>query len=248
MEPKLFRVGGCVRDALLGISSKDIDFTFVLPDLSQSVKEGFDFMENWMKERNFQIFLSTPEMFTVRAKFPVGDPNEGLVADFVMARKEVGYIEGTRNPILVLGTLEDDLVRRDFTLNAMAEDADGNLIDLFGGREDLAKGLLRTPLDARITMMDDPLRIMRALRFSITKSFTIDDSIWVAIHRKRNPQILEKLEKVVSAERIREEVVKMMKHDTVKTLELFREVEDTLPGFTAMVFSRGLWLKPTFEQ
>jgi tRNA nucleotidyltransferase/poly(A) polymerase len=248
MEPKLFRVGGCVRDALLGISSKDIDFTFVLPDLSQSVKEGFDFMENWMKERNFQIFLSTPEMFTVRAKFPVGDPNEGLVADFVMARKEVGYIEGTRNPILVLGTLEDDLVRRDFTLNAMAEDADGNLIDLFGGREDLAKGLLRTPLDARITMMDDPLRIMRALRFSITKGFTIDDSIWVAIHRKRNPQILEKLEKVVSAERIREEVVKMMKHDTVKTLELFREVEDTLPGFTAMVFSRGLWLKPTFEQ
>jgi tRNA nucleotidyltransferase/poly(A) polymerase len=247
MEPKLFRVGGCVRDALLGISSKDIDFTFVLPDLSQSVKEGFDFMENWMKERNFQIFLSTPEMFTVRAKFPVGDPNEGLVADFVMARKEVGYIEGTRNPILVLGTLEDDLVRRDFTLNAMAEDADGNLIDLFGGREDLAKGLLRTPLDARITMMDDPLRIMRALRFSITKGFTIDDSIWVAIHRKSNPQILEKLEKVVSAERIREEVFKMMKHDTVKTLELFREVEDTLPGFTALVFNR-VWLKPTFEQ
>jgi poly(A) polymerase len=247
MEPKLFRVGGCVRDALLGISSKDIDFTFVLPDLSQSVKEGFDFMENWMKERNFQIFLSTPEMFTVRAKFPVGDPNEGLVADFVMARKEVGYIEGTRNPILVLGTLEDDLVRRDFTLNAMAEDADGNLIDLFGGREDLAKGLLRTPLDARITMMDDPLRIMRALRFSITKGFTIDDSIWVAIHRKSNPQILEKLEKVVSAERIREEVFKMMKHDTVKTLELFREVEDTLPGFTALVFNR-VWLKPTLEQ
>jgi poly(A) polymerase len=248
MEPKLYRVGGCVRDALLGISSKDIDFTFVLSDLSQSVKEGFEFMENWMKERNFQIFLSTPDMFTVRAKFPVGDPNEGLVADFVMARKEIGYVEGTRNPILILGTLEDDLVRRDFTLNAMAEDTDGNLIDLFGGREDLAKGLLRTPLDAHVTLMDDPLRIMRALRFSITKGFTIDNSIWVAIHRKRNPQILEKLEKVVSAERIREEVFKMLKHDTLKTLELFREVEDTLPGFTALVFSRGLWLKPTFEQ
>lgn len=246
--PTIVKVGGCVRDALLGITSKDIDFTFVLDDLSQSVKEGFDYMENWMKERNFQIFLSTPEMFTIRAKFPVGDPNEGLVADFVMARKETGYIEGTRKPILVLGTLEDDLIRRDFTLNAMAEDAEGNLIDLFGGREDLAKGILRTPLDAHITLMDDPLRIMRALRFSITKGFTIDDSIWVAIHRKRNPQILEKLEKVVSAERIKEEVFKMLKHDTVKTLELFREVEDTLPGFTALVFSRGLWLKPTFEQ
>jgi tRNA nucleotidyltransferase/poly(A) polymerase len=61
------------------------------------------------------------------------------------------------------------------------------------------------------------------------------------------PAILEKLEKVVSAERIREEVFKMMKADTVKTLELFRDVEDILPGFTALVFSRGLWLKPTFE-
>jgi tRNA nucleotidyltransferase/poly(A) polymerase len=186
-------------------------------------------------------------MFTIRAKFPKGDPNEGLVADFVLARKEVGYKEGTRQPILELGTLEDDLVRRDFTLNALAIAQDGTLIDLFGGQEDLRKGLLRTPLDAHITMMDDPLRILRALRFSITKGFTIDDSIWVAIHRKRNPQILEKLEKVVSAERIREEVFKMMKADTVKTLELFREVEDILPGFTALVFGRGLWLKPTFE-
>ena len=130
----------------------------------------------------------------------------------------------------------------------MAADEDGILIDLFNGRQDLAKGLLRTPLDAHVTMMDDPLRILRALRFSITKGFSIDDSIWVAIHRKRNPQILEKLEKVVSAERIRDEVFKMMKHDTVKTLELFREVEDTLPGFTAMVFSRGLWLEPTFKK
>jgi hypothetical protein len=61
------------------------------------------------------------------------------------------------------------------------------------------------------------------------------------------PDILEKLEKVVSAERIREEVFKMMKHDTVASLELFREVENTLPGFTKLVFGRGLWLKPTFE-
>lgn len=246
--PKIFKVGGCIRDAILGIDSKDIDFTFVLDNLDQTVEEGFVQMESWMKERGYEIFLSTPDMFTIRAKFPKGDKNEGLVADFVMARKEVGYVKGTRRPILELGSVEDDLIRRDFTLNALAEDEDGNLIDLFGGQKDLAKGLLRTPMDAHITMMDDPLRILRALRFSITKGFSIDDSIWIAIHRKRNPQILEKLEKVVSAERIRDEVFKMMKHDTVKTLELFREVEDTLPGFTAMVFGRGLWLKPTFEK
>jgi poly(A) polymerase len=242
--PQLFKVGGCVRDSFLGIDSKDIDFTFVLDNLEQSVEQGFSDMEKWMTDQGFQIFLSTPEMFTIRAKFPKGDPNEGLVADFVMARKEVGYVEGTRRPILVLGTLEDDLIRRDFTLNAMAVDEDGNLIDLFDGRKDLSLGILRTPLPAEQTMMDDPLRFLRALRFSITKGFSITPSIFEAMTQ---PDILEKLEKVVSAERIRDEVFKMMKADTVKTLELFREVEVILPGFTALVFGRGLWLKPTFE-
>jgi tRNA nucleotidyltransferase/poly(A) polymerase len=242
--PQLFKVGGCVRDELLGLQSKDIDFTFVLDDLTQTVEEGFQRMTDWMTDQGFQIFLSTPECFTIRAKFPKGDLNEGLVADFVMARKEVGYVEGTRRPILVLGTLEDDLIRRDFTLNAMAVDEDGVLIDLFGGKKDLAIGLLRTPLPAAQTMMDDPLRFLRALRFSITKKFSIDDAIIFAM---RQPDILEKLENVVSAERIREEVFKMMKADTVRTLELFRETEEILPGFTGLVFGRGLWLKPTFE-
>jgi tRNA nucleotidyltransferase/poly(A) polymerase len=242
--PKLFKVGGTVRDELLGLSSKDIDFTFVLDNLEQTVEQGFSDMKQWMTERGFQIFLSTPDMFTIRAKFPKGDPNEGLVADFVMARKETGYKPGTRQPILVLGTLEDDLIRRDFTLNAMAVSEDGELIDLFGGQEDLKNKILKTPLAAEQTMMDDPLRFLRALRFSITKGFGIDLSIFKAMEQ---PSILEKLEHVVSAERIREEVFKMMKADTVKTLELFREVELIMPGFTALVFGRGLWLKPTFE-
>ena len=242
--PELFKVGGCVRDSFLGIDSKDIDFTFVLDNLEQSVEQGFTDMETWMTDRKFQIFLSTPEMFTIRAKFPKGDPNEGLVADFVMARKEIGYVEGTRRPILALGTLEDDLLRRDFTLNAMAVDEDGNLIDLFGGQEDLKEGILRTPLPAKQTMMDDPLRFLRALRFSITKDFSIHPDILVAMMQ---PDILEKLKHVVSAERIRDEVFKMMKADTVKTLELFVKIENSIPGFTSLVFGRGLWLKPTFE-
>jgi len=242
--PKLFKVGGCVRDEILGLESKDIDFTFVVDDTQQNVEDGFASMEKWLRDEGFQIFLSTPDCFTIRAKFPLNHQHTGLVADFVMARKEVGYFPGTRRPILVLGTLEDDLIRRDFTLNAMAVDEDGNLIDLFGGKEDLAKGLLRTPLPARQTMMDDPLRFLRALRFSITKKFSIDDAIIFAMEQ---PDILEKLEHVVSSERIREEVFKMMKADTVRTLELFREIEEIIPGFTALVFVRGLWLKPTFE-
>jgi tRNA nucleotidyltransferase/poly(A) polymerase len=242
--PQIFKVGGCVRDKLLGVESKDIDFTFVLDNLDQTVEEGFESMTSWLAQEGFGIFLSTPDCFTIRAKFPKGDKNEGIVADFVMARKEIGYVPGTRQPILVLGTLEDDLIRRDFTLNAMAEDGDGNIIDLFGGKNDLERKILRTPLTAKQTMMDDPLRFLRALRFSITKGFDIDDSIFEAMEQ---PDIIKKLEKVVSAERIREEVFKMMKHDTVASLELFREVEKTLPGFTKLVFGRGLWLKPTFE-
>ena len=244
--PQIFKVGGCVRDTFLGIDSKDIDFTFVLDNIDRTVDEGFQIMTDWLTHKEFTIFLSTPEMFTIRAKFPKGHVNEGMVADFVLARKEIGYKEGTRQPILVLGTLEDDLIRRDFTLNAMAEDEDGNLIDLFHGVEDLKVGLLRTPLDPKVTLMDDPLRFLRALRFSITKDFTIALEIFDAIQNQ--PEILEKLEKVVSAERIREEVFKMMNADTVKTLELFRIVEEIVPGFTKLVFSKGLWLKPTFEQ
>ena len=243
--PELFKVGGCVRDLLLGVDSKDIDFTFVLDDTTKTVEEGFEEMTQWMTERGFQIFLSTPDCFTIRAKFPKGDKNEGLVADFVMARKEIGYIEGTRRPILVLGTLEDDLIRRDFTLNALAMDEAGTIIDLFDGQTDLRKGILRTPLDAKITMMDDPLRILRALRFSITKGFSIHHTIFDAM---KQTFILERLEKTVSGQRIREELFKMMKFDTPKTLKLLHDIDSThIPGFFELIFKDGMWLKPTFE-
>ena len=242
---KIFKVGGCVRDRLLGIDSKDIDFTFVCED-SQTVEGGWIEMTSWMRVNDFEIFLETPSCFTVRAKFPKDHQYAGMVADFVMARKEVGYLPGTRQPILELGTLEDDLIRRDFPLNALAEDEHGRIIDIFNGQEDLSRGLLRTPLPAKQTMMDDPLRIMRALRFKITKGFSISDEIWLAMMQK---DILDKLRTTVSAERIREEVFKMMKHNTPETIRLLHLVDSKpIPGFLDLVFDRGMWLKPTFEQ
>lgn len=244
--PKIFKVGGCVRDKLLGVKTKDIDFTFVLDDLNKTVEQGFKEMEQWMRDRGFTIFQSVPEMFTIRAKFPIDHKFAKLDADFVMARKEVGYEQGTRRPILELGTLEDDLVRRDFTVNAMAEDEDGNIIDLFNGMEDLKMKILRTPLDAKITMMDDPLRILRAIRFSITKGFIIHHTIWEAMEQE---EILEKLRTTVSGERIREELFKMMKHDTVKTIKLITGIDSRrMPGLLDLIFANGLWLKPTFEK
>ena len=131
MEHKIFEVGGCVRDEILGVHTKDIDFTFVLDNTDMTVEEGWNKMLSILESEGFKIFLKTQDCFTVRAMFPKGHKHEGLVADFVMSRKEVGVIPGTRKPILELGTLEDDLMRRDFTLNALCKDENGNIIDMF---------------------------------------------------------------------------------------------------------------------
>jgi len=243
---KIFEVGGCVRDFVLGVDSKDIDFTVVLDDTNQTVDEGWDQMLSFLKEEGFQIFLETKDCFTVRAKFPIGHVHEGLVADFVMARKEVGYLLGTRKPILELGTLYDDLIRRDFTLNALARDMDGNIIDHFSGLEHLKKGLLVTPLNPMKTMMDDPLRILRALRFSVTRGFEVSTDIMEAM---KQPDILDKLKTTVSQERIREEVTKMMKYDTLLTMKLLVDIDrEFIKGFLEVVFRDNMWLKPTTEK
>ena len=243
---KIYEVGGCVRDEILGVKSKDIDFTVVLDDTNQTVDEGWDQMVSFLKEEGFQIFLETKDCFTVRAKFPVGHVNEGLVADFVMARKEVGYVLGTRKPILKLGSLYDDLIRRDFTVNALAKDMDGNIIDHFNGVEHLKKGLLVTPLNPMKTMMDDPLRILRALRFSLTKDLEVHTDIMESM---KQPDILDKLKKTVSQERIREEITKMMMCDTIKTMKLLVDIDrDYIKGFLNIVFKDTMWLKPTTEK
>ena len=238
---KIFEVGGCVRDELLGLESKDIDFTVVLDDTSLSVDEGWDKMLKWLRSEGFSLFLETKDCFTVRGKFPKGHKNEGLVGDFVMSRKEVGVIPGTRKPILELGTLEDDLMRRDFTVNSLCKDEDGKIIDLFEGVYDLKTRVLRTPLDPMITLLDDPLRMLRGLRFSITKGFIIDSKLWDSM---LDPRVLDKLKEVVSHERMREEITKMMKHDTIKSLKLLNKI----PGLMEVIFSNGMWLMPTTKK
>jgi poly(A) polymerase len=245
---KLYPVGGSVRDELLGIKSKDIDYTAVpceelLAEITNPY-QMFDVLVSELELRGFEIFLKTPSCFTIRAKFPSTHQNKGLVADFVMARKEEGYIQNTRQPIVVPGTLYDDLARRDFTLNALAKDQDGSIIDYFDGMWALEAKMLITPLDSRITMLDDPLRLIRAFRFSITKEFTISPRIWETCLMD---SVVNKLETVVSQERIREEVYKMMKHDTVSTLRLLSEIDKINPKLTTVIFKQGMWLKPTTE-
>jgi tRNA nucleotidyltransferase/poly(A) polymerase len=238
---KEYLVGGAVRDEILGYSNKDLDYVFVFEDLdeNQTAEECFNDMYQNIQERG-EIFLSTPSCYTIRYK----DKTTKEVKDVVMARKEVGYIPNTRQPIVVPGTLYDDLIRRDFTLNAMAKDEDGSIIDMFDGMWALEQKILITPLDSRITMLDDPIRLMRSFRFSITKGFTISPRIWETLLMD---SVVEKLEQVVSQERIRDEVYKMMKHDTLKTLELFERIRIFNPKILDIMFGRGMWLKPTTE-
>jgi tRNA nucleotidyltransferase/poly(A) polymerase len=242
-EFKFYEVGGCVRDELLGLKSKDIDYVAV-PDegLLETITYAdtmFSILETYLRNKGFEIFLITPDCFTIRAKFPKDHKYQGI-ADFVMARKEVGYIPNTRQPMIVPGTLRDDLIRRDFTLNALAKDEDGNIIDMFDGMWALKNKILITPQDAVKTFDDDALRIIRGVRFSITKGFSMHTDITNAIKHYN----YESKMKVVSTERIREELLKCFKFDTLKTLsELNR-----FPTLRDYVFRNNLlWLKPTTE-
>ena len=241
---KFYEVGGKVRDEFLGLESKDVDYVAVPNELLlekyNEASDMFQVLGEHLRSEKFEIFLETPSCFTIRARFPEGHRYQG-VADFVMARKEIGYLSGTRTPIIKPGTLYDDLERRDFTLNALAKDHDGTIIDYFNGIEDLKKGYLRTPLPCTITFDGDPLRILRAIRFCITKGFWIGPAMDSII---QDYDYVSKMG-VVSTERIREELFKCFKHDTIKTLKTLHEY----PSLRNYIFKNNiLWLKPTMEQ
>ena len=239
-----YEVGGKIRDEFLGLPNKDVDYVAVpseelLLKFTQA-SDMFNILDEYLMSKNFEIFLRTPDCYTIRAKFPKDHEYSG-VADFVMARKEIGYIPNTRTPIVVPGTLYDDLSRRDATVNALAKDRDGNIIDFFNGLDDLKKGLIKTPLDCKITIEDDPLRILRYLRFSITKGFTIDEELeFEMFHYDYELKMC-----VVSNQRIRDELFKCFKHDTLKTIKLLTKFEK----LRDYVFTHtDLWLKPTNEE
>jgi len=252
---EMFQVGGCVRDELLGVPSKDIDFCVVLNEFDRfagAPDNPFDLMVEKLKDMGFKIFLESPEFLTVRAQFPgkfkdrKGVPvprydNSRLTADFVLARKESGYTDGRRPDVVVPGTLEDDLARRDFTVNAIAKDAQGNLIDPHNGREDLDKRILRAVGDPLDRLEEDALRAVRALRFSITKGFFIDQSLRWAMQVQ---SVLTSLEDNISDERIQQELSKMFRFDSVGSMRLLNQ----FPGLTNVLFSGNVNLDATLKQ
>ena len=189
---RAFVIGGFVRDAFLGRPSKDIDI----------VVEGSGIA---LAKRVGKIVGSK---VTVYSNFGTAMLHyKGVEVEFVGARKE-SYDRNSRKPVVEDGTLEEDQQRRDFTVNALAlslqrEDY-GSLVDPFGGIRDLHNGLLRTPLDPDTTYSDDPLRMIRAIRFATQLSFTIVPESFEAI--KRNKERLD----ILSLERINEELNKIL--------------------------------------
>lgn len=224
---KFFQVGGSVRDALLGIPSKDIDYAVEA--------SSFDAMRQMIVDRGGKIFLETPEFLTIRANVP------GLGAcDYVLCRKDGAYSDGRHPDTVQVGSLFDDLARRDFTVNAMALTEDGVLIDPHGGAGDLQNRILRTVGSAQARFSEDALRMLRAVRFAITKGFTLDIPLDMCLE---DPFMVTKLY-TVSPERIREELTKMFEHDTLKTLQMFSRFD----YLRDVVFNGSkVWLKPTME-
>ena len=194
MGVECYVVGGYVRDIFLDRPSKDIDFV--------SVGSGIEIAEAVAKQMK-------PASLSVFRNFGTAQVKVGaLELEFVGARKE-SYSHDSRKPIVEDGTLDDDQCRRDFTINAMAislnADTFGTLIDPFGGIDDLNNRIIRTPLDPDITFSDDPLRMMRAVRFATQLNFDILPETFDAIARNR------KRIDIISKERIIDELYKIMR-------------------------------------
>jgi poly(A) polymerase len=241
--PTIYQVGGCVRDKLLGIKPKDYDFVFV-SDVSD-ISGAFTEMMTYLQRKGFTIFLSTSDCFTIRAKFPPTHEFKHMTADFVLARKELHYTDNSRKPVCIPGTLYDDLERRDFTVNAMAEDESGHLIDYFNGVHDLRAGILRTPIDPQRSFGDDPLRLLRAMRFAITKDFTFSSEVDAAF---ATPQLWNKLKTTVSKERIREELHKCFAHNSIKSIRYLQKLDQIDSTILDSILHEPIWLKPTMEK
>ena len=196
MHRECYVVGGYVRDIFLERHSKDIDFVTVGSgiEVAQQVAKKFG-----SHKAHIAVF-KTYGTAQVKAM--------GVELEFVGARRE-SYNRNSRNPIVEDGTLNDDQRRRDFTINAMAisvnSDRWGELLDPFDGIGDMERRLIRTPLNPDITFSDDPLRMMRAVRFATQLGFEIEHGTFAAI--KRNASRI----KIITRERIADELMKIMR-------------------------------------
>ncbi len=203
----IFLVGGAVRDMMLSIEQRK-DFDFVVVGSGLTFAKALD---EQMKQSG--SLVEFPDFDT--ARYILGEDENKIELEFAGARSE-SYEDKSRKPRVAPATLDEDLSRRDFTVNAMAIPAElllkkitsailkKNVIDPFNGQKDLKERALITPLDPDKTFIDDPLRMLRAVRFAAQLNFSIDKKVLDSIHKNR-----KRLE-IISAERIKEELFKLL--------------------------------------
>ena len=229
MKFDTYMVGGCVRDEIMGLKSKDIDFVMLAP--------SFEAMRAEILKEGHTIFLEKPEYQVIRAHHAVF----GAV-DYTLARKDGKYSDGRHpdNTTIVL-ELEQDLARRDFTCNAIAKDIrTGEIVDPFFGRRHIADKMLHAVGNAHDRFAEDRLRVFRALRFSIQKGFTLSSEIIQAINTLNIKDY-----DAVSTERIREELLKMFVANTRDSITL---LSHEFPQLFNVLLSRGIWFQPTTKK
>ena len=223
---KYWRVGGCVRDAILGVRSKDIDYAVEAPSYEAMVQD--------IKDKGGLIFLETPKYLTVRAKM------NGEASDYVLCRKDGAYYDNRHPESVEPGTILDDLSRRDFTMNAIAQDSDtGWYYDPFHGLDDINNKLIRCVGKTEDRFNEDALRMLRALRFSITKGFSLHDDIVDCL--EYDVKLVDKIG-TISTDRVREELRKCFAFDTKRTILLLNHYFMLSP---AIFNNHNIWLEPT---
>jgi len=194
LNKQVYVIGGFVRDNILKRNSKDIDIVVV----GNGIEFATKLKDSLKGDCNLSVFKN---FGTALINF------KNLEIEIVGARKE-SYRKDSRKPIVENGTLEDDQNRRDFTINAMAislnEKTFGNFIDPFNGKNDIKNKIIRTPLNPEITFSDDPLRMMRAIRFATQLNFNIEKETFIALKKTK-----ERI-KIISKERIIDELNKIL--------------------------------------
>jgi poly(A) polymerase len=194
-EGKSYIAGGYVRDLVLGLPNKDIDIVVELPNGGIELAE---FLTKELGGTNVVIF----ERFGT-AQIVV----DGIDLEFVMTRKEE-YTKGSRKPEVVFGTIKDDVLRRDFTINSMLLNiSTGEILDLLGGKEDLKLGIIKTTSDPKFIFTEDPLRILRGIRFACRFGYKIESETRTEMLRS-----VKSIE-TISKERVREEFMKILISD-----------------------------------
>jgi tRNA nucleotidyltransferase/poly(A) polymerase len=224
---RIFRVGGSVRDSILGINSKDIDIAVEA--------HSFEIMKQEVLEQGCTIFLESPQFFTIRAKHPT----MGAV-DFSLCRKDGIYRDGRHPDDVQVGTIYDDLARRDFTMNAIAIDlGTEEVLDPFGGMADINNKIIKAVGDVNARFDEDKLRALRAVRFVITKGMRLHHTVGHAIDKLKLHDF-----DGVSTDRIRDELYKMFAHNTYDSVAILTKYDI----FWELIRDRGMWLKPTIEK